>query len=140
MNTYINVPLQPRTHGNDENIYDEINDEVNDEINDEYYISPEEITYLPPSNETNNHEQGHLAELNCEFIIQKIRKRKWWILLIIVLLVLIVGLAVGLSVSSPPTMATSTDGDNSYDSRFNGPRHNNNGISRANRERGTYAK
>jgi len=57
-------------------------------------------------NETNNHEQGHLAELNCEFIIQKIRKRKWWILLIIVL-VLIVGLAVGLSVSSPPTMATS---------------------------------
>jgi len=100
MNTYINVPLQLRTHGNDENIYDEINDE-------ESYISPEEITYLPPSNETNNHEQGHLAELNCEFIIQKIRKRKWWILLIIVL-VLIVGLAVGLSVSSPPTMATST--------------------------------
>ena len=76
---------------NDENIYEEIR-----------YLTPRQ-----QSNETNNHEQGHLAELNCEFIIQKIRKRKWWILLIIVL-VLIVGLAVGLSVSSPPTMATST--------------------------------
>merc|ERR1712131_112542 len=50
-------------------------------------------------NETNNH----------EFIIQKIRKRKWWILLIIVLVLIVglaVGLAIGLSVSSTTTITS----------------------------------